>query len=105
MTRPVLNLNAPIGEVRFSKVYLLPPWNSFFQQFVQQAPAVQSISVLSSPFQANQNGTVVIQGGTVVSLVRGSTTIVLGNGQFIIPVSISDIVQWTTATNVYFLGA
>lgn len=105
MTRPVLNLNAPIGEVRGNKVYLLPPWNSFFQQFVQQAPAIQTILTTSSPFQANQNGTVIVQGGTVVNLIRGITTIVLGNGQFVIPVSIGDIVEWTTATNVYFLGA
>ena len=103
MTRPVLNLNAPIGEVRFNKVYLLPPWNSFFQQFVQQAPAVQNITS-GSPFQANQNGTVILTSATTVSLTRGTTTISL-TGERIIPVSIGDIVSWTGAATVQFLGA
>lgn len=105
MTRPVLNLNAPIGEVRFNKVYLLPPWNSFFQQFVQQAPAIQDVTAMGSPFQANQNGTVIVQGAATTTLARGLVSISLGAGQNIIPVSIGDVVSWTGGATVRFLGA
>lgn len=101
-TRPVLNLLSPIVDIIGNKGYLRAPWNSFFQQFVQNAPAVQDN--LTSPFTANQNGTVIITGaGTGIKLTRGSITINLANGQAIIPVSISDTVEWTGGVP-HFLG-
>ena len=106
MTRPVLNLTAPIAEVKGDgKAYLLPPWNSFFQQFVQQAPAIQNVTSGGSPFQPNPNGTVIVQGAATTTLTRGVVAISLGAGQNIIPVSIGDIVSWTGAATVRFLGA
>lgn len=105
MTRPVLNLNSPIGEIKGNRVYVLPPWNSFFQQFVQQAPVIQDVTLYGSPFQANQNGTVIVQGAATTTLTRGLIAISLGAGQNIIPVSIGDIVSWTGGATVRFLGA
>ena len=105
MTRPVLNLNSPIGEIKGNRVYVLPPWNSFFQQFVQQAPVIQDVTLYGSPFQANQNGTVIVQGAATTTLTRGLIAISIGAGQNIIPVSIGDIVSWTGGATVRFLGA
>jgi hypothetical protein len=99
MTRPVPNMLAPIVD-KMGK--LLPPWNSFFQQFVQNAPAIQTIK--QNPFTANQNGTVIINSAaTATSLTRGSIVINLGAGQKIIPVSIGDTI--TTDGTSQFLGS
>lgn len=103
-TRPVLNLNSAIGYVKDGLVYLRQPWNSFFQQFVQQAPAVVNINLASSPYQANQNGKVIIKGATSIQLTRGQDTVNI-NGQLIVPVSIGDIVAWSgPVTSVQFWG-
>lgn len=101
-TRPVLNLTSAVVEVKGNKGYLISPWNSFFQQFVQQAPAIQSIMI--NPFQANQNGTVIITGTNII-LTRGLITINLGTGQKIIPISIGDVISWSGGATVQFLGA
>lgn len=103
MTLPVPNLQAAIAEGKGGKVYVIPPWNSFFQQFVQQAPDVADIT-LPSPFTANANGTVILTGAATVDLTRGLVTINL-NGERIIPVRIGDTVSWTGAATVQFLGA
>lgn len=81
---------------------IIPPWNSWFQQFSQKAPDVATVT--ASPFTANANGTLIIT-GTVINLTRGLITIALGNGQKIIPISIGDTVSWATASAVQFLGA
>lgn len=104
MTQPVLNLNSAIATVRGGFAYLMPPWNSFFQQFVQPAPAVSDIPNSASPFTANANGTVILTGATTVNLIRGTITINL-NGERIIPVSVGDTVTWTGPATVKFLGA
>lgn len=102
MTLPVPNTNSPIGNIKGDKVYLIPPWNSFFQQFTQQAPAIQTVT--QNPFTANQNGTVIVaSGATTTLLTRGTTTINLGAGQKIIPVSIGDTI--TTDGMSQFLGS
>ncbi len=99
MTRPVPNLLAPVVD-KLGK--LLPPWNSFFQQLVQAAPAVANVTL--NPFQANANGSLILTGATTISLTRGSITISL-TGQRIIPISIGDTVSWTGPATVQFLGA
>lgn len=100
MTLPVPNLNSPLVD-KLGK--LLSPWNSFFQQLVQPAPAVAGVA--TSPFTANANGTVIFTGGApVITLARGTISIVL-TGQRIIPISIGDTVSWVGATTVQFLGA
>lgn len=115
MTQPVLNLNSPIGEVKKDArgrlvTYLIAPWNSFFQQFVQPAPAVSVITLTSSPFTftPNVNGNLIISGGVVsnISLMRGTDTIDL-TGQKIIPTAINDSVSITYSNppSVKFLGA
>lgn len=99
MTLPVPNMLAPLVD-KLGKI--VPPWNSFFQQLVQQAPAVASIT-LPSPFQANANGKVILTGALTIDLTRGLDTVNL-NGQRIIPVRIGDIVAWTGPATVQFWG-
>lgn len=109
MTLPVPNLQAPIANVKdttgkvIGTAVVIPPWNSFFQQLVQAAPAVATVTV-GSPYQANANGTVIIKNATKITLTRGSTSIDL-TGQEIIPISIGDSVSWTGNATVQFLGA
>ena len=109
MTNPVLNQQAPLVSVRdtsgkeIGKGYIIAPWNSFFQQTTQKAPAVSDVT--KNPFTANANGTVIIIGATTIHLTRGKTIITL-TGQEIIPISISDTISWTgNPTSVQFLGA
>lgn len=99
-TRPVPNIKAQVVD---KAGFLISPWLQFFQQFVQKAPTIIDISSLS-PYQANQNGTIIITGGTGISITRGTDTIALANGQAIIPISISDIVTFASGT-AKFLGA
>ena len=99
-TRPVPNTVQPIVDTKTGR--LIAPWIQFFQQFVQKAAKVIDISSLS-PYTANQTGTVIITGGTGITLTRGLVTIALANGQAIIPIAISDTVAWTAGT-VKFLG-
>jgi hypothetical protein len=102
MTQPVPNLKSKLVD-KFG--FLIPPWNSFFQQLVQPAPAVVSVGVSSTPFTANANGTLIIKGATTITLTRGTVSISL-TGQIIIPIAVSDTVSWTgTPTSVQFLGA
>ena len=102
MTQPVPNLRSRLVD-KFG--YLIPPWNSFFQQLVQPAPAVVSVGVSSTPFTANANGTLIVKGATTITLTRGTVNITL-TGQIIIPIAVSDTVSWTgTPTSVQFLGA
>ena len=99
MTLPVYNQNSPLVDIRTGK--LIPPWNSFFQQLVQQAPAVRSVT--QNPFTANASGTVIVSSAaTATSITRGSTVIALGAGQKIIPASIGDTI--TTDGTSQFLG-
>jgi hypothetical protein len=108
MTLPVPNMQAPLVSVKgpngkeIGKGFLVSPWNSFFQQLVQPAPAV--VDVTQNPFTANANGTVIITGASTVTLTRGTTVIGL-TGQIIIPISIGDTVSWTGPATVQFLGA
>lgn len=111
---PVLNLNSPIAEVRKGakgvlQAFLIPPWNSFFQQFTQPPPAVADVDFVSgNNFTPNVNGTLIITGGTIsnISLMRGTVTINL-TGERIIPVSLNDTVSitYSVAPTVQFLGA
>ena len=105
----VPNMMAALVQVkdRFGNVigsgFLVKPWNTFFQQFVEQAPAVAIITL--SPFTANENGTVIFTGGApAITLTRGPDSIVL-TGERVIPISIGDTVSWVGATTVQFLGA
>lgn len=99
-TRPVPNIKAAVVNPKTGM--LVAPWMQFFQQFVQKAAAIIDVSS-QSPYTANQNGTVIITGGTGIKLTRGSTAINLANGQAIIPIAISDTITWTAGT-VKFLG-
>jgi hypothetical protein len=100
MTNPVLNLGSPLVDIKTGKV--IPPWNSFFQQFTQTAPAVSSIT--QNPFTANAIGKVIIIGAATITLTRGDT-IVLVSGEKIIPISIGDTLSWTgSPTTVQWWG-
>lgn len=99
-TRPVPNLSAKMVD---ENGYVISPWMQWFQQFVQKAPTIVDISSLS-PYQANQNGTIIITAGTGIMITRGPDTINLANGQAIIPIAITDIIIWASGT-VKFLGS
>lgn len=102
MTQPVYNMQSPLVKVKEGLGYLISPWNSFFQQLVQQAPAVSTVT-LGSPFQANANGKVILTGAVTIDLTRGDDTVNL-NGERIIPVRIGDIVSWTGPATVQYWG-
>ena len=111
MTNPVPNLTAPLVD-RLGR--LLPPWNSFFQQLVQKAPAVANVVVGISPFSytANANGNLIVSGGTVslITLTRGTITITIATSTanpVIVPISIGDTVAvtYTVLPTMQFLGA
>ena len=109
MTLPLPNLTSALVD-KLGK--LVPPWNSWFQQFSQPAPAVQAITLSGSPFSytANNNGTLIVSGGTVsaISLVRGAVSIPLSTVRPIaVPISIGDIITitYTVVPTVQFLGA
>lgn len=112
MTKPVLNTAAAFGVVRSGMVFLLQPWNSFFQQFTQKPTNTEQLStaqITASPFfyTPNNVGTVFVIGGTVsaVALIRGTNvfdmTAVRAYG---ILVSIGDTVKVTYSVkpNIYF---
>ncbi len=107
-TLPVPNIQSAIVSVKsadgkeIGKGFVIPPWNSFFQQFSQQAPAVRNIT--ANPYTANTNGNAILTGATTINLKRGIVTINL-NGQRIIPISIGDTLSWTGPATVQFLGA
>lgn len=98
MTNPVFNLNSPLVD-KLGKI--LQPWNSFFQQFTQKAPAVQNIT--ANPYTPNARGNVIITGAATITLTRGTVNINL-NGQRIIPMGIGDTLSWTGGATVQFLG-
>ena len=96
------NMLAPLVDPKTGRI--VSPWNTFFQQLVQAAPAVQDVSA-SSPFTANVAGIVIFTGGApVITLTRGTTNIVL-TGERIIPIAVGDTITWVGATTVQFLGA
>lgn len=108
MTLPVPSTNSPLVKVVDStgKVIgtgtIIPPWNSFFQQFSQIAPAVSAVT--QNPFTANANGNLIIKGASTITLTVGTVDIVL-TGQEIIPIRIGYTVSWTGKATVQFLGA
>lgn len=99
MTQPVANLQAPLVD-KSGKI--IPPWNSFFQQFTQSAPAV--VNVTQKPYTANTKGVLILTGATAITLTRGNVNINL-TGQRIIPISIGDTVTWSGAATAQFLGS
>jgi hypothetical protein len=108
MTLPVPNQKSPIAQVKgqdgkaIGFAFLIAPWNSWFQQFSQPAPKI--VSVTSSPFTANANGTLILNGSAAIVLTRGSDSINLAGASVIIPIAIGDTVSWTGGT-AKFLGA
>jgi hypothetical protein len=98
VTNPVVNLGSPLVD-KSGKI--IPPWNSFFQQFTQDAPAVSSIT--KNPFTPNAIGKVILTGATKITLSRGTVDIDL-TGQQIIPMSIGDTVSWLGNATAQWLG-
>ena len=116
LTQPVPNLRSPIVSVVVNingrniegKGFLLSPWNSFFQQFVQIAPLPIDIELAASPFviSPGANGTITLVGGTITSitLTRGAVNMILGS-QRIVPIRIGDSIEvtYTGTPNIRFL--
>jgi hypothetical protein len=81
---------------------IVPPWNSFFQQFTNPAQAISDIAVTASPFQIQQNdiGHFLVSGGTVsaIKIIRGKTTITVATNTTnprLIPISLGDTLEVT----------
>lgn len=103
MTNPLPNQQSALVKIAGGLGFIIPPWNSFFQQLTQKAPAVAAVTL--NPFTANANGTLIIKGATTITLTRGLISISL-TGQIQVPISIGDTVSWTgVPTSIQFLGA
>lgn len=98
-TNPVFNQNSPLVDPATGKVQR--PWNSFFQQFTQKAPAVENI--LDNPYTPNVLGKVIIKGAATITLTRGKVAIDL-TGQVIIPMGIGDTLSYTGPATIQWLG-
>lgn len=106
MTLPVPNLQAALVD-KLGK--LIPPWNSWFQQFSQNAPLSVPLTGTSPlSYEARSQGNIIIIGGTIsiINLNRGPQNYNL-TGQKIVPVSIGDVITitYSVAPAVNFLGA
>ena len=94
----VPNLKAALTD-RLNKI--IPPWNSFFQQFT--APAKDAEIPTISPYTPNTQGNLIFTSGTpAITLTRGELDLIL-TGQKIIPIAVGDTVTWSGATTVHFL--
>ncbi len=95
---PVPNTSSPFVD-KLGKI--LNPWNIWLQGFSEAAPT--AVVITGASFTPNKIGTVfVTSGGTAISLMRGSVTIVLNN-QKIIPISIGDTINFGAAYTAQFL--
>lgn len=104
MTLFIPNMLAPFGQGSVTingrsykfNTYLIPPWNSFFQQFTQAPPPMLGINIGASPFtyEAKEVGNVLISGGTLtdVALIRGNDTVSIGPVR-LVPVGVRDLVR------------
>lgn len=110
MTLPVPNLRASLVD-KMGK--LIQPWNSWFQQFSQDAPAVKDVTPTGTPFnyEPNEIGFMIVSGGTVssIQLYRGATPILIATSTatpVLVPMSLGDIisVHYTVAPTMQFLG-
>jgi hypothetical protein len=87
---------------------IVPPWNTFFQQFTNAPSGIRSALVNGSPFnfQASELGTLFISGGTVtaISFKRGGTALDM-TGLKLIPVARLDqvLINYTVKPNVQFI--
>jgi hypothetical protein len=95
----VPNLLAPLVD-KMGKV--VPPWNSFFQQFTQNAPEPNPISIPvgSVSYTTKSIGTLIIVGGTITSLTikRGNSLAINLSSSvnpILIPMAIGDLVSAT----------
>ena len=88
--------------------FIVPPWNSYLQQFTQKPSAVITQTVTGSPYSLtpNSNGKIIITGGTIsqILLIRGAVSINI-TAQRIIPIRIEDTIEVTYSVlpTIYFL--
>ncbi len=94
----VPNLLSPLVD-KLGKV--IPPWNSFFQQFTQKAVDVQ---IFTSPFTSNTQGFFIFTGVAPSIILTRGITIIDMTGQKLIPVAVGDTLVWTGSPTVQFLG-
>ena len=77
---------------------IIPPWNSFFQQFT--APA-KSADIPSSPYTPNTQGNLIFTSPTAIHLIRGELDLSITAS--IIPLAVGDTATWAGSPTVYFL--
>ena len=104
--QPLPNQSSPL--VRLPNGTIIPPWNSYLQQFTQAPPSFVRVTVGASIFSyvAKEPGFIIVKGGTVsaIHLIRGTTSIDM-TGQVSIPVSIQDKVSvtYSVVPTMYFI--
>ena len=102
---PVPNLSVPFLD---NNGNLNSAWQSFFQQFTQAPPGVNTPVVTTSPFTytAREPGQLAVSGGAITSiaLIRGSVSINV-TGEKLIALSVRDSVEivYTILPSVQFL--
>ena len=85
----VPNLKAALTD-KLNKI--IPPWNSFFQQFTAVAKEAE---IPTSPYTPNTQGNLIfITAPASITLTRGSLNITM-TGQKIVPVAVGDTVTWS----------
>ena len=103
--QPLPNQGSPF--VKLPSGLIIPPWNSYLQQFTQAPPAITLITVGASPFsyRAVEPGYLSVIGGTVITiqLVRGSFSVYVA--QTLVPMGIADtvIVIYSVTPNINFI--
>ena len=94
--QPLPNQSSPL--VRLLNGTIIPPWNSYLQQFTQAPPSFVRVTVGASIFSyvAKEPGFIIVKGGTVsaIHLTRGLLTIDV-TGQKLIPVAVQDTITVT----------
>lgn len=106
MTLPVINQNSPLVNAKTGTI--LPPWNTFFQQFTQAPSGIMSVIVGTSPFNyiVKEPGSININGGTVsnITLSRGNISLdMIGDKQIIVEIKDVISVTFSVKPNILFI--
>lgn len=110
MIGPLPSSQQPIGQVRQDgNVLITPVWQRWFNSFLQAPPAPSAATLSASPasLTAQAPGSFLVTGGTVsvISIQRGTATLVTGQTSGFIPVAVADriVITYSVLPAVQFL--
>lgn len=99
------NQNSPF--VKLPSGLIVPPWNSYLQQFTQAPPVAVAIDVDTSPFEytAVEPGQVAYIGGTVsvFQLIRGGVQINTNSNFLLLGVNDRARIIYSVLPTMYFI--